>query len=136
MTLEAEFHGPNLGYIMDLYDQYQKNPNAVDQTTRQYFAGWKSDGLSGVDLQALIGAINLAQAIRSHGYLAALLDPLDHIPFADPLLTIQFHHLHEDDLARLPASIINYAGEAENALQAIRGLRSIYSISLCRKRLP
>lgn len=125
MTLEAEFHGPNLGYILDLYEQYQNNPTAVDETARQFFAGWKSDGLSGADVQALIGAINLAQSIRSHGYLAAQLDPLGTPPSDDPLLTLEFHHLQEDDLKRLPASIINFPGE--NAQQAIQRLRSIYS---------
>jgi len=127
MTLEEEFHGPNLGYVLDLYEHYQHDPAAVDAATRKFFEGRKPEGLSDVDIQAVIGTINLAQAIRSHGYLAAQLDPLGGQPMDDPLLTLEFHHLREGDLVRLPASLVNYSGEAENAGQAIKALRSIYS---------
>jgi 2-oxoglutarate dehydrogenase E1 component len=71
MNLEEEFHGSNLGFVLDLYDQYQNDPEAVDEPTRKFFEARKPDGLTGVDLQVLIGTINRAQAIRSHGYLAA-----------------------------------------------------------------
>jgi 2-oxoglutarate dehydrogenase E1 component len=127
MTLEEEFHGPNLGYVLDLYEQYRNDPDTVDMATRQFFEGRKSENLSGADLQALIGAINLAQAIRSHGYLAAQLDPLGSPPKNDPLLTLEFHHVREGDLSGLPASIVNFSGQAGNAQQAIEALRSIYS---------
>ena len=129
MTLEKEFHGPNLAYVLDLYDQYRNDPDAVDKETQKFFQGWKSNGLSGADLQALMGTINLAHAIRSHGYLAANLDPLGSSAASDPLLTFDFHRLREDDLLGLPASIVNVsgAGGGENAQQAIKLLRSIYS---------
>jgi len=127
MTLEEEFHGPNLGYILDLQYRYQNDPDTVDKSTRQFFEGLKSESLSGADLQTLIGTINVAQAIRSHGYLAAHLDPLESSTTNDPLLTLEFHHLREDDLLGLPASIVNFSGDAENAQQAIEALRAIYS---------
>jgi 2-oxoglutarate dehydrogenase E1 component len=126
MTLEKEFHGPNLGYIMDLYEQYRNDPDAVDEPTRTYFEKREPQGFSGVDLQALVGTINLAQAIRSYGYLAAQLDPLGGTSMEDPLLTLEFHHLQEEDLKGLPASIVGVAGEAGNAGEAIQTLRSIY----------
>ena len=127
MTLEKEFHGPNLGYVLDLQEQYQHDPANVDEATRKFFDGRKSEGLSGADLQAVIGTINLAQAIRSQGYLAAKLDPLDSPPTNDPLLTLEFHRLQEADLVALPASIVSFSRGAENAARAIQALRSIYS---------
>jgi 2-oxoglutarate dehydrogenase E1 component len=129
MTLEEEFHGPNLAYVLDLYEQYRNDPDSVDEPTRKYFDKTKPSGLSGVDLPALMGTINLAHAIRSHGYLAAKLDPLGTPPFDDPLLTLEFHHLREDDLIGMPASIVNVSGmgSGENARQAIEKLRTIYS---------
>lgn len=126
MTLEKEFHGPNLGYILDLYEHYQTNPNDVDEPTRKYFEKWEPQGLAGVDLRTLVGAINLAQAIRSYGYLAAQLDPLGGTSMDDPLLTLEFHRLREEDLSSLPASIIGFSGEARNVGQAIQSLRSTY----------
>ncbi len=127
MTLEEEFHGPNLGYILDLHDRYQNDPDTVDESTRKFFANRKNEGLSGVDLHVLMGAINLAQAIRSHGYLAAHLDPLGTSTTDDPILTLEFHHLRESDLLGLPATIVNLSGDAENAQQAIESLRAIYA---------
>jgi len=129
MTLEEEFHGPNLGYVLDLYEQYQNDPDSVDEPTRKYFDKTKPAGLSGIDLPALMGTINLAHAIRSHGYLAAKLDPLGTPPYDDPSLTLEFHHIREDDLLGMPASIVNVSGigAGENARQAIETLRTIYS---------
>src|SRR3972149_2421101 len=98
MTLEEEFHGPNLGYVLDLYDRYRNDPDTVDGPTRNFFEGWKHDGLSGAYFWLWIRSVNLAQAIRTHGYLAASPDPLGGSKTDDPLLTLEFHHLREDDL--------------------------------------
>ncbi|MXI40461.1 hypothetical protein GRW07_24655, partial [Escherichia coli] len=29
-----EFHGPNLGYVLELYDQYVQDPTSVDEDLR------------------------------------------------------------------------------------------------------
>ncbi|HKY55513.1 MAG TPA: thiamine pyrophosphate-dependent enzyme, partial [Anaerolineales bacterium] len=141
MALEKEFHGPNLGYILELHQRYLNDPTSVDEATRRLFERWSPDGveptlpssvstLSAPNLTALTGAMNLAQAIRSYGYLSAKLNPLDFaLPIsADPLLTFEFHHLQKEDLLDLPAEILNLpqAQGPENAHQAIEMLRSIY----------
>ena len=36
------FYGPNAGYVVELHERYQRDPNAVDSTTRAFFAGWQS----------------------------------------------------------------------------------------------
>jgi 2-oxoglutarate dehydrogenase E1 component len=139
MTLNNEFHGPNLGYVLDLYEQYRKDPNSVDETTRRLFEKWSPaevqaplQGPLGAtrDLSALTGAANLAQAIRVYGYLSADLDPLD--PAAsqtsNSLLTPEFHHVKEEDLANLPAEVVRPPDgqSSRNAQEAIDVLRSIY----------
>ncbi len=134
MSLEREFPGPNYGYILELYDRYQKNPDAVDEATRRLFGQWKPTVVSGsaiqagIDLRKLVGAVNLAQAIRSYGYLIAKLDPLGNHPASDPILTFEFHRLNQDDLLQLPAELVGLPEEyqAENASQAIETLRSTY----------
>jgi uncharacterized protein Yka (UPF0111/DUF47 family) len=40
MTFWDEFPGPNAGYVVERYDRYRQNPNAVDAATRAYFANW------------------------------------------------------------------------------------------------
>jgi 2-oxoglutarate dehydrogenase E1 component len=136
MPLENEFHGPNLGYILELYEQYREDPNAVDESARMLFEQWSptdaaSSPLTGQNLTSLTGAANLAQAIRVYGYLSANLDPLDKAPASRPsgnlLLTPEFHQIKED-LANLPADVVNLpeGHVARNAQEAIEVLRSIY----------
>jgi len=33
----SAFFGPNAGYVLELYDRYLENPDAVDAETRQFF---------------------------------------------------------------------------------------------------
>lgn len=134
MDFEREFPGPNYGYILELYARYQENPDSVDAASRSLFSQWKPTdqgpgAQASVDLNKLIGVVNLAQAIRSHGYLAAKLDPLGEHATTDPTLSLQFHGLNEQDLLRIPAQLVGLPADrrAENAVQAIEILRSIYS---------
>jgi 2-oxoglutarate dehydrogenase E1 component len=134
MNPEREFPGPNYGYILELYDRYQKNPDVVDEATRRLFSQWKPTVISestiqaGIDLRKLIGVVNLAQAIRSYGYLIAKLDPLKSHPASDPIFTSDFHNLSQEDLSQLPADLVGLPNDyqAGNASQAIETLRSIY----------
>src|SRR5437868_14915388 len=34
------FHGPNAGYVLDLYDRYRHDPQSVDPQTRALFEVW------------------------------------------------------------------------------------------------
>jgi 2-oxoglutarate dehydrogenase E1 component len=140
MPLENEFHGPNLAYILDLYEKYRNDPQSVDEATRALFARWSpaeaspSIQTTGQDLRSITGAANLAQSIRVYGYLAARLDPLGEAPSvtSNPLLTPGFHRIDEDELKNLPAEIIGGvpAQEARNAHEAIEALRSIYCATI------
>jgi 2-oxoglutarate dehydrogenase E1 component len=133
MSLEQEFHGPNLGYILELYQKYKNDPSSVDEGTRVLFEKWApSDSGSTIrptrNLLALTAAANLAQAIRSYGYLSADLNPLERQIVDNPLLTLEFHGLQETDLFDLPANLLNLPEEQSegNAQEAIERLRSIY----------
>lgn len=141
MALEKDFHGPNLAYVLELYQRYLNDPNSVDEGTQKLFREWSPDSsepaiptsaspLSTPHLLSLTGAVNLAWSIRSYGYLSAKLDPLNNVPAAvgDPLLTLEFHKLQEKDLLNLPADVLNLPDRHvdENAYQAIESLRSIY----------
>src|SRR5919109_3431918 len=108
MPLENEFHGPNLGYILELYEQYRNDPGSVDEATRKLFEQWSpadapSSRVTSQNLHSITGAANLAQAIRVYGYLSANVDPLDEPPAStsNPLLTPEFHHIQDGDLANL-----------------------------------
>lgn len=140
MPFENEFHGPNLAYILELYEKYRNDPQSVDEATRTLFARWSpaeaspSIQTTGQDLRSITGAANLAQSIRVYGYLAARLDPLGDEPSTPgtPLLTPGFHRIDEDELRNLPAEIIGGvpAQAARNAQEQIEALRSIYCATI------
>jgi 2-oxoglutarate dehydrogenase E1 component len=137
MNIWHDFHGPNAGYILELYERYQHNPDSVDPATRAYFKEWTPpvDGEAigpAIDrLDNVVATVRLAQAIREYGHLAAQLDPLGSEPPGDPSLDPAFHGITEEDLRRLPASLIGgpIAEKTGNAQEAIQALRQVYSTS-------
>ncbi len=144
MNIWEDFHGPNAGYVIELYERYKQNPNSVDPSTRAYFDQWPPpiDSIDGVgarvaltsalSIDKIVGVVNLAQAIRKHGHLSAKLDPLGSPPPGDPLLDPKTHGLTEEDLRQLPASLIGgpIAEKAANALEAIEALYKVYSSTI------
>ncbi|HEX5474780.1 MAG TPA: 2-oxoglutarate dehydrogenase E1 component [Vicinamibacterales bacterium] len=134
------FTGLNRGYVLDLYERYRRDPSSVDAATRELFERWTppvderpsiavdvSKG-AGLPLANIVGAVNLAEAIRRYGHLAAQLDPLGGEPVGDPALRPETHGLGADDLRKLPASLVGgpAAQGAAHALDAIEALRRIY----------
>lgn len=136
MDIWKNFHGPNIAYVIELYEKYQQDPNSVDKTTRKFFEQWtppsearpKAAIGEGLAAQKFIGAVNYAQAIRAYGHLSAQLDPLKSEPPGDPSLSLDYHNLAEEDLSDMPAEVVGgpIAEEAEDALNAIQALRDVY----------
>ncbi len=112
MSLLADFYGPNAAYVLDLYERFRQDPGSVDPATRAYFERHPPlELLEGVEaplpvpsaaLDKVAGLVNLANAIREYGHLAAQLDPLGSPPPGDPSLELSYHHLTEEDLHSLP----------------------------------
>jgi 2-oxoglutarate dehydrogenase E1 component len=139
------FYGPNAGYVLELYERYRQNPQAVDPGTRAFFEGWsppaeaapagsqaaapQAAALAPAQIAHILAASALAHAIRSRGHLGAHLDPLGSEPPGDPALLAETHGITESDLAQLPPDIIggHSAEGARNALEAINNLRNMYS---------
>ena len=140
MDFWHDFHGPNAGYILELYERYRADPGSVDAATRTFFDEWTppdeyatppSTETAG-SLREIVGAANAAQAIRSTGHLAAQLDPLGSPPPGDPLLQLAAHGVDEAALRRLPAELVGgpIAETAANAWEAIEELRAVYSSTI------
>jgi 2-oxoglutarate dehydrogenase E1 component len=128
--------GVNAGYVAELYERYRQNPDSVDAATRRIFESWvpadqaqPSETATLDGMHVIVGAANLAECIRRYGHLAARLDPLGSEPQGDPSLSPRAHGITDDDLKRLPASLVGgtVAESAANAYEAIEKLRRIYS---------
>jgi 2-oxoglutarate dehydrogenase E1 component len=134
MDIWNDFQGPNAGYVLELYERYRQDPNSVDAATRAYFERWTPPAEGAIAAPApaidkIMGAVNLAQAIREYGHLEAQLDPLGSQPTGDPGLNPATHGISEEDLRQLPSSLIGgpIASKTGTAWEAIQALRRTYS---------
>ena len=145
MDVSQLFHGPNAGYVAQLYDAYLADPDSVDEQTKLLFAHWQPNMVQNgvapsstttqatpIDYTAIVGVANLANAIRGHGHLAAQLDPLGTPPKGDQHLEPSFHNITEAQMRSLPGDLVDgpIGSVSANAYEAIEGLRSIYSASI------
>src|SRR4051794_38576771 len=112
------FHGPNAGYVLELYDRYRHDPASVDPATRAFFEQWTppddphtaaaqpTNGVVAVahgeqvplDVAKIVGAARLIRYIRELGHLAAQIDPLGGEPPGDPGLDPAIHSVTALDL--------------------------------------
>jgi 2-oxoglutarate dehydrogenase E1 component len=139
MTLDR-FSGANAGYVLELYEKYRQDPQSVDAATREVFESWTpADAVAPAaaatapagaspDVHVIVGAANLAESIRRFGHLAAQLDPLGSAQIGDSTLLPKTHGITDDDLKRLPASLVGGppAENSANAYEAIEKLRRVY----------
>lgn len=138
------FHGPNAGYVLEIYERFRNDPDSVDSTWRDFFQEFDPEALSAAiapqmisrtasetvaDVAIIVGAHELAEAIRARGHTAARLSPLEDPIDPDPALRPETHGLTEDVLRRLPAAGVRgpIAAQARDALEGVERLREIYS---------
>ena len=141
---ESQFYGPNLGYVLELYDSYLRDPDSVDETTKEFFKNWSpprslssstnghspaAGEISGADADKIVGAAKYIRSLRDFGHSAARLDPLGSEPAGDPALDPAFHEISEDDLYSMPSSIIGgpLSEKTSTAGEAVQELKRIYS---------
>src|SRR5262245_21195808 len=141
MTL-GPFEGVNAGYVLELYERFRQNPESVDPATRAAFEGRNPAELetrssktvsapASADVDAVVSATILADSIRRYGHLAAHLDPLGSTPIGDPSLSPASYGITDEDLKRLPASLVGgpVAETSSTAYEAIEKLRRVYCSS-------
>ena len=127
------FFGPNAGYVLELYERYHADPASVDAESRAFFATLDpaddrrragalqrrmtapaAAGAPALDVERIVGAAALAQAIREYGHLAADIDPLGKPLPGAPELDPAFHGITEADL-QLAAGRASSAGRPPRA---------------------
>ena len=121
-----EFYGPNAGYALELLER-QRTPSVTTETPEV-----SAEIAVSPEVPAAAAASALAQSIRLFGHRGAHVDPLGSEPPGDPHLDYAAHGLTEEDLARLPASVLGGAlagANLPNALEGIRRLQRIYCSS-------
>ena len=77
-------------------------------------------------LQAVQAATSLLKAYRTHGHLAARLDPLGSEPKGDPAIQPENLNLTPELMSQIPASILRIGVEGETLLEALPRMREAY----------
>jgi multifunctional 2-oxoglutarate metabolism enzyme len=77
-------------------------------------------------LQAVQAATSLLKAYRTHGHLAARLDPLGSEPKGDPAIQPENLGLTPELMAQIPAEILRIGVEGETLLEALPRMREAY----------
>jgi 2-oxoglutarate dehydrogenase E1 component len=77
-------------------------------------------------LQAVQAATSLLKGYRTHGHLAAHLDPLGSEPKGDPALAPENLNLTPELMSRIPASILRIGVPGETLLEALPRMRDAY----------
>jgi len=140
----SPFHGPNAGYVLELYERFRADPQSVDAETRAFFEQWtppaeqtqpapaRAAEAAALDITRTVGAARLIRYIRELGHLDAHIDPLGSPPHGDLGLHLDSHGIDESFLASLPASIVRgpLAAESRDALEGVQKLREAYSGSI------
>ncbi len=146
-SVNTSVYGVNAGFLEELYERYQSDPQSVDSETRAFFAGgnyFPSTTPVAIatatttapvatsptfDVNKVVAAARLGRLVRELGHLNAQLDPLGTNPPGDPALELATHGLTIEDLEALPASVIGgpLATNARHAAEALERLRAVYS---------
>jgi multifunctional 2-oxoglutarate metabolism enzyme len=77
-------------------------------------------------LQAVQAATSLLKGYRTHGHLAARLDPLGREPKGDPAIQPENLNLTPELMERIPASILRIGVAGETLLEALPRMREVY----------
>lgn len=136
------FHGPNLGYVIELYENFLADPDSIDPEMRAYFETTGSPLMETENnrtavrepvtnsnhLEKILAAIRYADNIRAYGHLSANIYPLGNVKQEQKLFDLTSYRLTVEDLLAVPAEFIckNAHVPLRNGLEAIEHLKKVY----------
>lgn len=137
----SAFSGPNLGYVIEQYDLFLQDPEAVDADLvvlfQQFGAPQLEEGavaettgnVAPANFTKVLAAVKLAEVIRSQGHLAADLYPLKDRELNTKVIEASAYGLTDADLVNIPASVFfkDIPASVHNGKEAIDYLRAIYT---------
>ena len=134
----SAFSGPNLGYVMDMYDLYLTSPEEVDADLVALFEQYGAPVVESVEnttavepgnIAKILAAVQYADGIRAHGHLAADIYPLNNQQKDTKRIEAATYGLTDQDLVNIPASVLlnEIPVNVHNGLDAINYLKSIYT---------
>ena len=131
--LQNMFFGPNLGYVLELYEKYVEDPHSVDEEIREYFQQTgdpdSTQNLAGDWYHKVNAAVILANKIRDYGHLGADIYPLKHKKLETSYIEPSRYGLTIEDLKGIPVEIFlpNKTENIQNGYEAFEYLKRVYT---------
>ena len=138
-----QFDPYNAAYVQQLYEEYVRNPAAIDPAWQSYFAelaGSTPAAAAGTTPQpaAAPGTVptqllraarafgELVDAIRLHGHRAAELDPLGAERTGHPMLDPEFHGASIEEIESVPVEFMDLQARGQSTKEVLDWLRQTY----------
>lgn len=132
-----QFDPSNAAYVQQLYEEYVRNPSAVDESWRAYFSQilasdaadapeTDADRISVSQLRAARAFGEIVDAIRLHGHRAAQLDPLGAKRTGHPMLDPEFHGARLDEITSVPPGFIGLEARGRTTAEVLDWLKQTY----------
>jgi 2-oxoglutarate dehydrogenase E1 component len=69
---ESQFFGPNLGYVLELYEQFKEDPDSFDGQTREFFESWSPPRVDApsVNGQAIAPVVDVEKAVGASKHVS------------------------------------------------------------------
>lgn len=149
-SLWRNFHGPNLGYVVEQYERYANGTENVDPALKELFIKWGSplsvetshmqkdiEPVSFIsnnmaNMKKTLQVAKLLEDIRTHGHLAASINPLGEKNKEEELFHLSKYDLTEEDLKAVPSSVVweNAPKGINTAADAVQRLKELYTSTL------
>ncbi|WP_209122206.1 2-oxoglutarate dehydrogenase E1 component [Alkalihalobacillus sp. BA299] len=139
--LWQQFHGPNLGYIIEQYEKNSLGQTEVDEDIIKWLQTINlennkedktEDSLPSLNFEKVASAMKLADAIRQNGHIIADIYPFSIVKKEPDKFHLKRFQLTEADLLKIPYPLIcPYAPtDVTNGKEAIDYLKEVYTKTL------
>jgi 2-oxoglutarate dehydrogenase E1 component len=142
----SQFYGPNLGYMLEKYENYQKDPASVEEELLSFFEHWgayKDDTSEGpvakqettsIGTEGYFTAVNsikLAESIRRNGHLMADISPIQ-LEDKNNIFAYEDFQLTKEQIKQIPPELLSphYYQSFSNGLEAVEHLKETYTKKL------
>ncbi|MDE5412773.1 2-oxoglutarate dehydrogenase E1 component [Alkalihalobacterium chitinilyticum] len=136
--LWQQFHGPNLGYVLEKHEELSKELNEETDTFYEWTStaeqeneGQKTE-LSSIPFEKVASAIKMADAIRQNGHMVANIYPFSVMKKEGHKFNLERFQLTEEDLLKIPYQLLcPYAPpQVSTGKEAIEYLKDVYTDTL------
>ncbi|MFV8829296.1 2-oxoglutarate dehydrogenase E1 component [Alkalihalobacterium sp. APHAB7] len=138
LKLWQQFHGPNLGYVLERYEELSKDLKAGSETSyegietsEQENEGQKTE-IPSTSYEKVASAIKMADAIRQNGHMIADIYPFPVVKKEGHKFYLERFQLTEEDLLKIPYQVLcPYSPpQVSTGKEAIEYLKDVYTNTL------